>query len=130
MVKVVRCHAYGPPDVLRVDEVAPRDPGPGDIRVRLGACAVNFPDILSCEGKYQDKPDFPFSPGMEAAGEIIAGGSGVTEFQTGDRVMLWCGPHYDGYAEEVTLPAERAYAVPAAKSDVEAAGFMLVYGTA
>lgn len=130
MVKVVRCHAYGPPDVLRIDEVAPRDPGPGEIRVRLGACAVNFPDILSCEGKYQDKPDFPFSPGMEAAGEIIADGSGVTEFQTGDRVMLWCGPHYDGYAEEVTLPAERAYAVPAAMSDVEAAGFMLVYGTA
>ncbi|NNE84146.1 MAG: NADPH:quinone oxidoreductase family protein [Alphaproteobacteria bacterium] len=130
MVKVVRCHEYGTPDVLRIDEVAPRDPGPGEIRVRLGACAVNYPDILSCAGKYQDKPEFPFSPGMEAAGEIIDCAGDVSGYQTGDRVMLWCGPKYDGYAEEVTLPADRAFAVPAGMSDVEAAGFMLVYGTA
>jgi NADPH2:quinone reductase len=130
MVKVVRCHEYGTPDVLQIDEVAPRDPGPGEIRVRLGACAVNYPDILSCAGKYQDKPDFPFSPGMEAAGEIIDCAGNVSGYRTGDRVMLWCGPKYDGYAEEVTLPADRAFAVPAGMSDVEAAGFMLVYGTA
>jgi NADPH2:quinone reductase len=130
MVKVVRCHEYGPPDVLRIDEVPPRDPGPSEIRVRLRACAVNFPDILLCAGTYQNKPDFPFSPGLEAVGEIIGRGAAVAEYQIGDRVMLWCGPDYDGYAEEVTLPAERAYAVPAAMSDVEAAGFMLVYGTA
>ncbi len=130
MVKVIRCHEYGPPDVLRIDEVPPRDPGAGEIRVRLRACAVNFPDILLCAGTYQNKPDFPFSPGMEAAGEVIDRGDGVAEFDVGDRVMLWCGPDYDGYAEEVTLPAERAYAVPAAMDDIEAAGFMLVYGTA
>jgi NADPH2:quinone reductase len=130
MVKVVRCHEYGTPDVLRIDEVEPRDPGPGEIRVRLGACAVNYPDILSCAGKYQDKPAFPFSPGMEAAGEIIDCAGDVSGYRTGDRVMLWCGPKYDGYAEEVTLPADRAFAVPAGMSDVEAAGFMLVYGTA
>jgi NADPH2:quinone reductase len=130
MVKVIRCHEYGAPDVLRIDEVAPRDPGAGEIRVRLGACAVNFPDILSCAGTYQTKPNFPFSPGMEAAGEIIDCGAGVTGFQTGDRVMLWCGPEYDGYAEEVTLPVERAFAAPVGMDDVEAAGFMLVYGTA
>ena len=130
MVKVVRCYEYGGPEVLQIDEVALRAPGPGEIRVRLSACAVNFPDLLSCEGKYQDKPDFPFSPGMEAVGEIVDCGAGVTKFQTGDRVMLWCGPYYDGYAEEVTLPAERAYAASAAMTDVEAAGFMLVYGTA
>ncbi len=129
-MKVVRCHHYGTPDVLRIDDVPPRDPGPGEIRVQLRACAVNFPDILSCAGTYQNKSDFPFSPGMEAAGEIIASGADVTGFQTGDRVMLWCGPQYDGYAEEVTLPAERAYAAPAAMDAVEAAGFMLVYGTA
>jgi NADPH2:quinone reductase len=116
--------------VLRIDDVAPRDPGPGEIRVRLRACAVNFPDILLCAGTYQVKPDFPFSPGMEAAGEIIGCAADVTEFQIGDRVMVWCGPQYDGYAEEVTLPAERAYAVPPAMDDVAAAGFMLVYGTA
>ncbi|MDH3738629.1 MAG: NADPH:quinone oxidoreductase family protein, partial [Alphaproteobacteria bacterium] len=130
MVKVIRCHEYGPPDVLRIDEVAPRDPDPGEIRVRLGACAVNFPDILSCAGTYQTKPDFPFSPGMEAAGEIIDCGAGVDGYQMGDRVMLWCGPHHDGYAEEVTLPAETAFPVSETMSDVEAAGFMLVYGTA
>ena len=130
MVKVVRCHEYGAPDVLRIDEVEPRDPGPGEIRVRLGACAVNYPDILSCAGKYQDKPAFPFSPGMEAAGEIIDLAGDVSGYRTGDRVMLWCGPKYDGYAEEVTLPADRAFAVPAGMSDLQAAGFMLVYGTA
>ncbi len=130
MVKVVRCHEYGAPDVLRIDEVAPRDPGPGEIRVRLHACGINFPDILLCAGTYQNKPAFPFSPGLEAAGEIIDRGAGVSEFEIGDRVMLWCGPDYDGYAEEVTLPVERAYAVPAGMDDIEAAGFMLVYGTA
>ncbi|NKB48260.1 MAG: zinc-binding dehydrogenase [Alphaproteobacteria bacterium] len=130
MVKVLRCHEYGTPDVLRIDDVPSRDPGPGEIRVRLGACAVNFPDILLCAGTYQNKPDFPFSPGMEAAGEIIDSASDVTGFRAGDRVMLWCGPHHNGYAEEVTLPATHAYAAPAAMSDVEAAGFMLVYGTA
>ncbi|MCZ6455476.1 MAG: NADPH:quinone oxidoreductase family protein [Alphaproteobacteria bacterium] len=130
MVKVIRCHEYGTPDVLRVDDVPPRAPGPGEIRVRLRACAVNFPDLLSCAGTYQHKPDFPFSPGIEAAGEIIDRAAGVTGFEIGDRVMLWCGPEYDGYAEEVTLPATRAYAVPAAMDDVEAAGFMVVYGTA
>ena len=129
-MKVVRCHQYGTPDVLRIDDVPPRDPGSGEIRVQLRACAVNFPDILSCAGTYQNKSDFPFSPGMEAAGEVIASSADVTGFQTGDRVMLWCGPQYDGYAEEVTLPATRAFAVPAAMDDVEAAGFMLVYGTA
>ncbi len=130
MVKVLRCHEYGTPDVLRIDEVEPRDPERGEVRVRLRACAVNFPDILSCAGTYQNKPDFPFSPGLESMGEIIDRGAGVTDFDIGDRVMLWCGPHYDGYAEEVTLPAQRAFAVPAAMSDLEAGGFMLVYGTA
>ena len=130
VVKVIRCHAYGSPDVLRIDEVPPRDPGPGEIRVRLRACAVNFPDILLCAGTYQNKPDFPFSPGLEATGEIIESGAGVTEFDIGERVMLWCGPDHDGYAEEVTLPATRAYVVPAGMDDIEAAGFMLVYGTA
>jgi NADPH2:quinone reductase len=129
-VKVIRCHEYGTPDVLRIDDVPPRDPGPGEIRVRLNACGINFPDILLCAGTYQNKPDFPFSPGLEAAGEIIDRGAGVTEFDIGDRVMLWCGPDYDGYAEEVTLPVERAFAVPAGMDDIAAAGFMLVYGTA
>jgi NADPH2:quinone reductase len=120
-VKVIRCHEYGTPDVLRIDEVPPRDPGPGEIRVRLNACGINFPDILLCAGTYQNKPDFPFSPGLEAAGEIIDRGAGVTEFDIGDRVMLWCGPDYDGYAEEVTLPVERAFAVPAGMDDIAAA---------
>ena len=130
MHKVVRCHQYGSPDVLRVDTVATREPGPGEIRVRLHACAVNFPDILSCAGTYQDKPKFPFSPGRESAGQIIDCADDVTEFITGDRVMLWCASDHDGYAEEVTLPAKCAFSIPKSMNYVEAAGFMLVYGTA
>lgn len=129
-MKVVRAHEYGPPEILRVDEVRPRDPGPGEVRIVLRACAVNFPDILSTGGTYQHKAPFPFSPGREAAGDIVAVGSGVSGVREGDRVMVWCGHDYDGYAEEVTLPAERAYPLPDSMDYVEGAGFFLVYGTA
>ncbi len=130
MHKVIRCHKYGELNVLQIDELESRVPGPEEIRVRLHACSVNFPDILSCAGTYQDKPAFPFSPGRESAGEIIECGNSVKNFVLGDRVMLWCGSEYDGYAEEITLPASRAFPVPPGMDYVQAAGFMLVYGTA
>ena len=73
--------------VLRMDEVALPPPGPGQLRLDLKACSVNFPDILMVQGKYQFKPELPFAPGMEGAGVVAETGEGVTMFKRGDRVM-------------------------------------------
>ncbi len=89
-------------DVLRMDEVKLPAPGPGEVRLRLKACSVNFPDILMVQGKYQFKPDLPFSPGMEGAGIVAEVGYGVTRLKPGDRVVA--GLRVGGFAEEVNVP--------------------------
>ena len=77
-MRAVVCRAYGPPEDLVVDEVADPVPGPGQLVVRVHAAAVNFPDVLMIEGKYQVKTPLPFTPGSELAGEVIAVGEGVS----------------------------------------------------
>ena len=62
-------------------------PGPGDVRVRVRAASVNFPDLLMTRGDYQHKPPLPFIPGLEMAGEVEALGEGVTQFSVGDPVV-------------------------------------------
>src|ERR1700742_5408826 len=84
-MRAVVCHAYGPPEDLVVDEFVDPVPGPGQLVVRVHAAAVNFPDVLMIEGKYQVKAPVPFTPGSELAGEIIAVGEGVS-YRPGQRV--------------------------------------------
>ena len=72
----------------------------GSVRVRLRAASVNFPDILMIQGKYQYKPELPFTPGMEGAGEIVECGSGVSGFSVGDKVVV--GSKIGCFAEEIT----------------------------
>ena len=67
MVRAVLCKAWGPPEDLVVEEVAEPEPGPGQVRIRVRACGVNFADTLIVQGKYQEKPEHPFSPGLEDA---------------------------------------------------------------
>ena len=71
-MRAVVCHAYGPPEDLVVDDVADPVPGPGQLVVRVHAAAVNFPDVLMIEGKYQVKAPVPFTPGSELAGILTA----------------------------------------------------------
>ncbi|HEY2196112.1 MAG TPA: alcohol dehydrogenase catalytic domain-containing protein, partial [Mycobacterium sp.] len=77
-MRAVVCHAYGPPEDLVIDEVADPVPAPGQLVVRVHAAAVNFPDVLMIEGKYQVKAPVPFTPGSELAGEVVAVGEDVS----------------------------------------------------
>jgi NADPH2:quinone reductase len=72
---------------LKLEDVTLPPPGAGQVRVRIRAAAVNFPDILTVQGKYQHKPPLPFTPGSEAAGDVIVVGEGVTNVAVGDRVI-------------------------------------------
>ena len=87
-MKAMVCEAFGGPEVLALREVPdPPPPGPGEITVRIRARGVQYVDVLMLAGKYQFRPDPPFIPGGEAAGEVVAVGPDVTEFVVGDRVM-------------------------------------------
>ncbi|MBL6942189.1 MAG: alcohol dehydrogenase catalytic domain-containing protein, partial [Rhodospirillales bacterium] len=73
-MRAVLCHQWGEPDSLSVGEVESPEPGPDQVKIRVCAAALNFADILMVSGTYQEKPPFPFSPGLEVAGEIIETG--------------------------------------------------------
>ena len=122
------CRELGPPRVLRIETLA-RAPLPADyVRVRLHACGVNFPDLLMVAGRYQFKPELPFSPGMEAAGEVIETGADVSWPRIGERVITRrrCG----GFAEEIALPARDCLPTPRGFSFAEAACFTAAHMTA
>jgi NADPH2:quinone reductase len=87
-MKAVVCEAFGGPEVLALRDLPdPPPPGPGEVQVRMSARGVQYVDVLMLAGKYQFRPDPPFIPGNEAAGEVVALGDGVTRFKVGDRIM-------------------------------------------
>src|SRR5579862_3373827 len=87
-MKAVVCEAFGGPEVLALRELPdPPPPGPGEVQVRIAARGVQYVDVLMLAGKYQFRPEPPFIPGNEAAGEVVAVGPGVTRFKPGDPVM-------------------------------------------
>jgi len=102
-------------------------PGPGEIRLKVGACGLNFADLLMMTGDYQDTPAAPFTLGMEVAGTVDAHGPGVTSPAIGTRVAVFGGQ--GGLAEYGCFPADRAVALPPAMSDIDAAAFQIAYGT-
>ncbi len=128
-MKAMVCEAFGGPDVLVLRDVPdPPPPGPGEITVRIRARGVQYVDVLMLAGKYQFRPEPPFIPGGEAAGEVVAIGPGVTQFAVGDRVM---SRHTLGACAELgNAKAELCDAVPDTMS-LEAAGvFRAAYSTA
>ena len=127
-MKAVLCHAFGSPDDLRLEEIVSPPVSAGEVRIRVRACGVNFPDILLVQGLYQLQPPFPFSPGLEVAGDVIEVGAGVEAPRVGDRVIGTM--MYGGFAEEVVTPAALTLPMPAVMSYEHGAGFPLVYGTA
>jgi NADPH2:quinone reductase len=110
-----------------VKEVAIPEPGPGEVRVKVRAAAVNFPDLMQTRGEHQHKPPLPFVPGMELAGEVDAVGAGVTAFQAGDAVA---GGGRGGFAEYAVLPAIGLRRKPGNLSFSQAAGYAVAYLTA
>lgn len=126
-MKAILCRDWGPPQQLQLAEHELPAPAAGDVRIAVHACGVNFADALIVQGKYQERPAFPFSPGLEAAGRIVECGEGVSAFHPGDRVVALCG--HGGFAEEVNAPAAAVRRIPDTMSFTVAAGFTVTYGT-
>ncbi len=124
----IRCVEFAPLDRLVVEEVAPIEPGPGQVTVSVRAAGVNYVDGLIVEGRYQIKPPLPFTPGMEIAGVVRAVGADVDTVTVGDAVFGMCG--FGGFASEVCLPAISLVAVPEALSFGQAATLIQSYATA
>ncbi|MBN8292350.1 NADPH:quinone oxidoreductase family protein [Rhodobacter sp. NTK016B] len=103
------------------------EPQPGEIRVRIRACGLNFADLLMAKGTYQDIPPMPFVMGMELAGEVDAVGEGVSRLSPGQRVAVFAGQ--GGLAEYGCFPAARCLPIPDSMPFDHAAGFMVAYGT-
>jgi NADPH:quinone reductase len=122
MVRVVKVHAYGGPEVLTVDQASVAEPGPGQAHIRQTAMGLNFIDTYHRTGLYP-QPSFPFIPGSEGAGVVLAVGSGVTDITVGDRVAYTVT--LGGYAEERLVPADRLVKLPDAIDDQTAAAIML-----
>lgn len=118
----------GPPENLVVEDLPGREPGPGELVVGCRAAAVNFPDLLVIEGKYQVRPPLPFTPGKEGAGVVTAVGSEVTLFEPGDRVMAQV--EWGAYAEEIVVAEKNCYPVPDGVSFEQAAACGIAFQTA
>jgi NADPH2:quinone reductase len=126
-MRAVLCKAWGEPEDLVIEDVPAPSPGAGEVRIGVHACGLNFADTLIIAGLYQVKPPFPFSPGLEVAGEILEVGPGVEQLKVGDRVAALCG--YGGFAEEVIVPATTIFPIPEVMDYVSAAAFAVAYGT-
>lgn len=126
-MKALRSHAPGGPETLTLDEVESPVPGPGQVRLKIKACSINFPDVLIIQDLYQFKPQRPFAPGGEAAGVVDAVGEGVTRWNVGDRVIAMLGN--GGLAEEVLADAMRLFPLPDGVSFEVGASILMTYGT-
>ncbi|KAB0267468.1 NADPH:quinone oxidoreductase family protein [Microvirga brassicacearum] len=126
-MRAVLCRDFGPRAELRIEDVAAPIPREDEVLIAVEACGVNFFDGLVVEGKYQTRPDRPFSPGSEVAGVVTAVGERVTAIAPGMRVLGFAG--FGGYAEQAIVPAPHVFPIPDEMSFVEAAGFLITYGT-
>ena len=126
-MRAVLCKQYGPPESLSVENVVSPELAKDQVRLRVEACGVNFPDTLIIENKYQFKPPLPFSPGGEVSGTITELGSDVAGWSVGDRVIAMCG--WGGFVDEMVIDPARLMRTPEAMDSVTAAGFTMTYGT-
>jgi NADPH2:quinone reductase len=126
-MKAVVCKDWGPPDSLVVEDIADLAPGAGQVVVDVKAAGVNFPDVLTVQGKYQVRPELPFTPGNEFAGIVRAVGDGVTAYKTGDRVIGFT--RTGAFAEQALAPSEMLMPMPPGMDFDVAAAITLTYGT-
>jgi NADPH:quinone reductase len=127
-MKALLCTRLGGPDDLELRNVPDPVAGPGGAVVRVEAAALNFFDTLIIAGKYQIKPDLPFSPAAEFAGTVETIGAGVTDVAPGDRVAGYMG--YGAARERVAVSAQRLVKLPPGLDADRAAGLIVTYGTA
>ncbi len=123
MAGAIRIHKTGEADVLRYEDVEVGEPGPGQLKLKQTAIGLNFIDVYFRTGLYP-APGLPFTPGLEAAGEVLAVGDGVRDVTVGDRVA-YASPPLGAYAAERLMPADKVVPVPDGISDEQAAAIML-----
>jgi NADPH:quinone reductase len=122
------CPQYGPPEVVRINERPSPAVEPGQVRVKVGAAAVNFPDVLLIANEYQISVPPPFVPGSEFAGVIVETGDGAVGFAVGERVT---GTGlYGAFAEEVVVSVAGLSRIPDGVDERTAAAFGVAYRTA
>ena len=124
-MRALICRAWGDIDTLEMAEVAAPVPGPGEILLDVVATSANFADSIMVAGNYQTKPDFPFGPGLEAAGRVAKVGDGVEGFKVGDAVMATLA--HSGFAEQAIARAQNAWPLFEGMSFADAAAFPIAY---
>jgi NADPH2:quinone reductase len=124
-MRAVICHAWGPVESLKVEEVAAPVPAADEVLIDVRATSVNYADSIMVAGKYQTRPPFPFSPGLETAGVVAGCGARVTRFRPGDRVMATLG--WGGLAERAVAKESETFPIPDGMSFEEAGAFPIAY---
>jgi NADPH2:quinone reductase len=128
MPKAIVCRELGPPESLRLEQLASVPLKSGQVRIAIRAAGINFPDILMAAGEYQLKPELPFTPGMEAAGDVSEIAGDVTEIAVGDRVIVKL--RHGGYSDEVAVTPAQLTPLPSTFDYAEGATFLAAHGTA
>jgi len=124
-MRAMQVTAYDEP--LTLQELEMPMPGQGEVLIQVDTCGLNFGDLLIIKGTYQEKPPLPFTLGMEMAGTITALGEGVDGLKVGQRVAAYTG--FNGLAEYAAIPAAVCVPIPEAMTAVDAAAFLIAYGT-
>jgi NADPH2:quinone reductase len=127
-LRAVVCRALGPPEHLRLETSASKPLAAGQVRVAVRAAGINFPDILMAAGEYQLKPELPFTPGVEAAGDVTEIGSDVSGVAVGDKVIVKM--RHGAYADEVVVAPAQLTPLPKTFDYAEGATFLAAHGTA
>jgi NADPH:quinone reductase len=128
MPKAVICRELGPPESLRLETFASAPLARGQARVAIHAAGINFPDILMAAGEYQLKPPLPFTPGVEAAGEVIEVDGAAAGVAVGDRVIVKM--RHGAYADEAVVTPSQLTPLPSTFDYAEGATFLAAHGTA
>jgi NADPH2:quinone reductase len=127
-MKAVVCRELGPPERLRLESMPSPKLWGGKVRVAIRAAGINFPDILMAAGEYQLKPELPFTPGMEVAGDVTEVDGAATGVAVGDKVIAKL--RHGGYADEVVVAPEQLTPLPSTFDYAEGATFLAAHGTA
>ena len=124
-MRAIVCRAWSGLDGLKLDQLPEPEPKAGELVIGVRAAGVNYADSLMVQGKYQTRPEFPFAPGLEAAGTVLRCGEGVARFRPGDRVMamLYCG----GFAEQAVAREVDTQLVPDSMDFATAGSFLIAY---
>lgn len=126
-MKAILCTQAGPAETLSLADIPDPKPGTGEVVVDIAFAALNFFDTLIIQGRYQVKPEFPFSPAAEFSGVVSAVGASVSGFKIGDRVCGHCG--FGAAREKIAVAAGRLVKVPDGLDLERAAGLLVTYGT-